>query len=105
MSKFLTDRARTLPVLVVAVVTAVASTLVVLLAGPSTGTGGSTPGTTVAWTNKDATEHTATADSGPSFDTGAIQQGQMRTITFTKPGTYAYHCGFHPFMTATVVVR
>lgn len=62
-------------------------------------------GTTVAWTNKDTTEHTASADDGMSFDTGAIQHGQTKTFTFMKPGTYRYHCAFHPFMLAKVIVR
>jgi plastocyanin len=62
------------------------------------------PGTTVVFTNKDTTEHTATADDG-RFDTGAIQHDQSRLVTFTKAGTYAYKCGFHPFMTGTVIVR
>jgi len=63
------------------------------------------PGTTVAFTNMDTTEHTATADNGPTFDTGAIQHGQTKTVTLTKPGTYGYHCAFHPFMTGTIVVK
>ena len=62
-------------------------------------------GTTVAFTNTDTTEHTATADIGPTFDTGAIQHNQTKTITFTKPGTYAYKCDFHPFMKGTIVVK
>ena len=27
-----------------------------------------------------------------------------RAVTFTTPGTYAYHCGLHPNMTGQVVV-
>jgi len=136
MSKLLTNRARIIPVLVVAVVIAVGSTLVIVLAGGSTGSA-STPaaattvagstgkvvtvdismfafhpstvtvarGTTVAFTNMDTTEHTATADIGPTFDTGPIQHGQTRMVTFTKPGTFAYKCDFHPFMTGTIIVR
>lgn len=62
-------------------------------------------GTTVAFTNLDTTEHTATANNGPIFDTGAIQHDQTKTVTLTKAGTYAYHCAFHPFMTGTVIVK
>ncbi|MDQ6778675.1 MAG: plastocyanin/azurin family copper-binding protein [Actinomycetota bacterium] len=63
------------------------------------------PGTTVAFTNMDTTEHTATEDIGPTFDTGAIQHGQTKAVTFTKPGAYHYKCSFHPFMTGTIVVK
>ncbi|MDQ6803508.1 MAG: cupredoxin domain-containing protein [Actinomycetota bacterium] len=62
-------------------------------------------GTTVAFTNMDTTEHTATEDIGPTFDTGTIQHGQTKTVTFTKPGKYGYKCNFHPFMTGTVIVK
>lgn len=136
MSKLLTDRARIIPVLVVAVVIAIGSTLVIVLAGGSSGGASSpaptaavigragkvitvdismfafrpstvtvAPGTTVAFTNMDTTEHTATADVGPTFDTGPIQHSQTKMVTFTKPGTYAYKCDFHPFMTGTIVVK
>lgn len=56
------------------------------------------------WTNSDAAAHTATAD-GRSFDTQTIDKGKARTVTFTSAGTFPYHCDFHPFMKATVVVK
>jgi plastocyanin len=58
----------------------------------------------VRWTNSDSAAHTATADDR-SFDTQTIGRGAVRMVTFTTPGTVAYHCDFHPFMKATVVVR
>jgi plastocyanin len=58
----------------------------------------------ITFTNFDSTAHTATADDGTSFDSGTLSQGQSRTITFAKAGTYTYHCAFHAFMTGTVVV-
>jgi plastocyanin len=60
-------------------------------------------GSTITWTNQDSAPHTATAKDG-SFDTGTLQQGQSMTITFSKAGTYAYYCQFHPFMRGTVTV-
>lgn len=60
-------------------------------------------GTPVTWSNRDATAHTATMDQG-SLDTGTINPGQSKTIDFKHPGTYAYHCAFHAFMTATIRV-
>ena len=61
-------------------------------------------GTEVTWTNSDDAAHTATADDR-SFDTQTIDRGAARMVTFTSAGTFAYHCDFHPFMKATVVVR
>jgi plastocyanin len=58
----------------------------------------------VRWTNSDAAAHTATADDR-SFDTQTIDKGAARMVSFTTAGTFAYHCDFHPFMKATVVVK
>jgi len=62
-------------------------------------------GTTVTFTNKDLTSHSATADDGTSFDTGLIGQNESATVTFDTPGTYTYHCTPHPTMKATIVVE
>jgi plastocyanin len=59
-------------------------------------------GGTVTWTNNDDQQHTAT--SAGNFDTGAIKPGASMTVTFESPGTFAYACSFHPFMTGTVIV-
>lgn len=61
-------------------------------------------GTKITWTNHDPTAHTATANDTTSFDTGSINLHHSRTVTFTKVGTYPYHCVFHAFMTGTVTV-
>lgn len=61
-------------------------------------------GTTVTWTNRDAMVHTVGADDA-SFNSGAIQPGATWSATFSEPGTYPYHCGPHPFMKGTVIVR
>ena len=60
-------------------------------------------GSTVRWTNNDGSVHTATAATG-GFDTGNIAPGQSATIAFTTPGTFAYRCNIHQYMTATVTV-
>lgn len=62
------------------------------------------PGTTVTWTNQDATPHTATAADN-SFDSGRIDAGRTHGVTFAEPGTYSYACTYHPGMTGTIVVR
>ena len=58
----------------------------------------------VRWTNSDSAAHTSTADDR-SFDTQTIERGKTRTVTMTTAGTFHYHCDFHPFMKATVVVK
>jgi plastocyanin len=61
------------------------------------------PGTTVHWANRDSEAHTVTSDTG-AFSSPVLQPNAGYSFTFTKPGTYAYHCTIHPFMTGTVVV-
>ncbi|MGH8972140.1 MAG: plastocyanin/azurin family copper-binding protein [Acidimicrobiia bacterium] len=60
-------------------------------------------GETVVWTNNDSVGHTVTADDG-SFDShpscGSIggtcmTRGQTFQTTFSKPGTFPYHCRVH----------
>ena len=65
-----------------------------------------TAGTTVAWTNNDAVEHTVTAVDR-SFDSGNMEPGPGTTWrhTFTKPGTYQFYCVVHPFMKGVVIVK
>lgn len=66
-------------------------------------------GTKITWTNTDGAAHTATSGTSPNgdgtFDTGAIKKGESKSVTVSKPGTYAYFCAFHPFMKATVIVK
>lgn len=62
-------------------------------------------GTTVTWTNQDTDAHTVTsAGSGGPLHSAALVTHATYSYTFTKPGTYAYLCTIHPFMTATVEV-
>ncbi len=58
--------------------------------------------TTVSVTNHDTVAHTWTSNL---FDSGPIQPGSSFKFTFTKRGTYRYHCTIHPFMTGTIVVN
>ena len=50
-------------------------------------------GTTVEWLNEGG-RHTVEADNR-AFKSPELTAGQKFEFTFTKPGTYAYHCGFH----------
>jgi plastocyanin len=60
-------------------------------------------GSTVVWHNKGKEEHSVTADN-KSFDSGYKPKGGNYQRTFTRPGTYAYHCAPHPWMTGVVRV-
>ncbi|MEV5954836.1 cupredoxin family copper-binding protein [Streptomyces sp. NPDC051987] len=62
-------------------------------------------GTTVTWTNQDTDAHTVTSEgSGGPLRSAALATRAAYSYTFTRPGTYAYLCTIHPFMTATVEV-
>lgn len=61
-------------------------------------------GTKVTWANQSQAPHTVTSDTkgwkfNKSLDKKAI------TFTFSKPGTYRYHCRFHPGMNGKIVVK
>lgn len=60
-------------------------------------------GSTVVWHNKGKEEHSVTADD-KSFDSGWKPKGGNYQRTFTRPGTYAYHCAPHPWMKGMVRV-
>jgi len=60
-------------------------------------------GSTVHWMNHDTEAHTVTSNAG-AFGSPVLQPGAGYSFTFTKPGTYRYHCTIHPFMTGTVTV-
>jgi plastocyanin len=66
-------------------------------------------GTTVVWKNMTQVAHTVTSDDKKSFDSGTnnpiAPQGGTFSFKFTSPGTFAYHCSFHPFMKATIIVQ
>src|SRR5215211_3287311 len=60
-------------------------------------------GATVTWTNAGSRPHTVTADDG-SFDSGRLDPGEQFSQVFEQPGTFTYHCGFHPEMQGSIVV-
>ena len=64
------------------------------------------PGATVTITNMDSSSHTVTSDDGSSFAVTVESGGGTGTFTApTQPGTYPYHCGFHPSMHGTLIVK
>lgn len=65
-----------------------------------------TTGATVTWMNSDSAAHTTTADksSAMAWDSGSLSQNQTYAVTFTKPGSYSFHCAIHNYMTGTITV-
>jgi LPXTG-motif cell wall-anchored protein len=65
-------------------------------------------GDTVMWMDQGQNEHTVTADDA-SFDSGDLKTGEKTSFafTFSKAGTFAYHCKYHASlgMVGTVVVQ
>lgn len=63
------------------------------------------PGSTVAVVNSDAAEHSVTADQGGTFNVDVDGNGTATFTAPTQPGTYAYHCSYHPMMHGQLIVR
>ncbi len=64
-------------------------------------------GTTVTWTNKDATTHDVTYLTGPVVfgPSGTLSQNGTFSFMFNTPGTYTYHCTIHVGMNGTIIVQ
>lgn len=62
------------------------------------------PGATVTVVNSDAAEHSVTADSAQAFDVDVDGNGRATFTSPTQPGTYPYHCTYHPTMHGQLVV-
>jgi alcohol dehydrogenase (cytochrome c) len=61
-------------------------------------------GTTVNWKNNGALIHTATEIKG-AWDTGDMNPGEAKSVTFSTAGTFVYNCSPHPWMIAQVIVQ
>jgi nitrite reductase (NO-forming) len=63
-------------------------------------------GTKITWVNDDTTMHTVVGDTFDSRNEkiDGLGKGETYSFTFDKPGTYKYHCSFHPFITGTITV-
>ena len=63
------------------------------------------PGATVTVLNSDQAEHSVTADEGKAFDVDVDGNGKATFTAPTQPGTYAYHCSYHPMMHGQLIVQ
>ena len=66
-------------------------------------------GTPVSWDNPTSGLHSITHDGCKTgekcaFDSGAIGPNGTFTVHHLPPGTYPYHCSFHPIMQGILVV-
>ncbi|MCH6470125.1 cupredoxin domain-containing protein [Sinomonas terrae] len=62
------------------------------------------PGATVTVMNMDSQTHTVTADDG-SFHAVAAPGESVAFTAPTMPGTYPYHCEYHPGMHAALTIQ
>ncbi len=63
-------------------------------------------GTTVEWTNRDATAHSVTAADG-SFDSGPLHRPDAATFSrkFDAPGVFPYHDSTNPAISGVIIVK
>ena len=62
-------------------------------------------GTTVTWTNTDPVRHNIVADDGGMPNGELFGKGETYSYTFSKAGTFKYHCAPHAYMHGTVIVE
>ena len=61
------------------------------------------PDTWVTWSNDGYDAHSVTAVDG-LFDSGDLNPSEGFSFYFSEPGTFAYVCSLHPWMTGRIVV-
>jgi len=62
------------------------------------------PGAQVTVINKDSAKHTVTSDASGGFDVDVAGNGQATFTAPSTPGSYPYHCTYHPSMHGTLTV-
>src|SRR5262245_9348040 len=63
------------------------------------------PGATVSIANDDSVEHPVTSNAAGTFDV-EVDGSEHGTLTApTAPGTYEFHCKYHPTMKGTLTVK
>jgi plastocyanin len=62
-------------------------------------------GDVVVWKNVSDAVHTVTSNT-EVFDTpGMLSPNETFRFTFTRAGTFKYHCNIHPYMHGTIIVK
>ena len=62
-------------------------------------------GQVVEWDNGSGVAHNVTFDDYSAITSDTMNSGDTYQVKFTQPGTYQYHCTFHPGMDGTVTVQ
>ena len=67
-------------------------------------------GTPISWDNRTAALHSITHDECQNgaqcaFDSGPLGPSGSFTVHHLLPGSYSYHCTFHPIMRGVLVVQ
>src|SRR5579863_7831351 len=62
-------------------------------------------GDIVVWKNVTTAPHTVTSNTGVFNTAGFLSMNQSFKFTFTRTGTFNYHCNIHPYMHATIIVK
>jgi len=61
-------------------------------------------GDTVVWKNASDAIHTVTSNTGVFSTKGFLTKGHSFRFTFTRGGTFMYHCNVHLYMHGTILV-
>jgi len=62
-------------------------------------------GDSVVWKNVTGAPHTVTSDTGVFNTHGFLTMNHTFRFTFSRTGTYHYHCNIHLYMHATIIVK
>jgi len=62
-------------------------------------------GQVLEWDNTGQIAHNVTFDAYSSISSDTMNGGDTYQVKFTQPGTYQFHCTFHPGMEGTVTVQ
>jgi len=63
------------------------------------------PGAQVTVVNDDSAEHSVTSDTAGVFDVEVEGKRQATFTAPTQPGTYLFHCTYHPSMHGVLTVQ
>ena len=63
------------------------------------------PGAQISVANNDSAEHSVTSDTASAFDVDIAGNADGSFTGPTEPGSYPFHCTYHPSMHGTLIVQ